>query len=162
LEEAIREGTDGQEEIQPEVYLELVYTGFIPDTYITEPAEKMEVYKKISAIQTQEELDRVVYELDDRFGPMPEEVLSLLSLAEIRIISRKLKIASVRERGGLVEVEFSQVSLISVDKVMRLIREGGDSVALDPRRPQYILLRTGSIGLKEKSEFIRDRLSRLL
>jgi len=162
LEEAIREGTDGQEEVQPEVYLELVYTGFIPDTYITEPAEKMEVYKKISAIQTQEELDRVVYELDDRFGPMPEEVLSLLSLAEIRIISRKLKIASVRERGGMVEVEFSQVSLISVDKVMRLIREGGDSVALDPRRPQYILLRTGSIGLKEKSEFIRDRLSRLL
>ncbi len=162
LDEAIRDMRDDVEESTPEVYMELVYTGFIPDTYIREPVEKMEIYKKISAIQTQDELDRVFYELDDRFGPMPDEVLSLLSLAEIRIICGRLKITTLKERRGMVEVEFGQVSLISVDKIMRLINEGGDSVALDPRRPHFILLKTGNIGLKEKSEFIRDRLSRLI
>ncbi|MBI9100908.1 MAG: transcription-repair coupling factor [Spirochaetales bacterium] len=162
LDEAIREMQDDPEERLPEVYMELVYTGFIPDTYISEPVEKMEIYKKISSIQNQDEYDRVLFELDDRFGPIPEEVLSLLSLSEIRIICGKLKISSIKERSGIVEVEFGQVALISIDKIMRLIREGGKSVALDPRRPQYILLKTGNIGLQEKSEFIRDRLSRLL
>ena len=125
LDEAIREMQDEPGEIQPEVYMELVYTGFIPDSYISEPVEKMEIYKKISSIQNQDEYDRVLYELDDRFGPIPDEVLSLLSLSEIRIICGKLKITTIKERRGIVEVEFGQVSLISVDKVMRLIQEGG-------------------------------------
>jgi transcription-repair coupling factor (superfamily II helicase) len=167
LDEAIREMAPeeaGIEKAAPpvEVYLELEYTGFIPDSYIIEAVEKMEVYKKISSIQTQEEMDRVSFELEDRYGPLPEEVSSLLSLAEIRIICGKLKISSLRERRGRAEVEFSQLALISVDKVMRLIREGGDSVALDPVRPQILILKTGAIGLKEKSEFLRDRLHVLL
>ena len=167
LDEAIRDMAPEEAGIEKtpapvEVYMELEYTGFIPDSYIREAVEKMEVYKKISSIQTQEEMDRVSFELEDRYGPLPEEVSSLLSLAEIRIICGRLKISSLRERRGRAEVEFSQLALISVDKVMRLIREGGDSVALDPVRPQILILKTGSIGLKEKSEFLRDRLTMLL
>ena len=167
LDEAIRdrspeEADKEKAESAQEVYLELEYTGFIPDSYIKEPVEKMEIYKKVSSIQTQEEMDRISFELEDRFGPLPEEAASLLSLAEIRIICGQLKISSLKERRGKVEVEFSRLSLISVDKVLRLIQEGGDSVGLDARRPQVLILRTGTIALKEKSEFLRERLSRLL
>ena len=40
--------------------------------------------------------------------------------------------------------------------------ESGGSVSLDPQSPQPLLIRTGNVGLKDKSEFISERLSRLL
>ena len=70
----------------------------------------MEVYKKIAAVSERDALERIHAELEDRFGPIPEEVSSLLSLAEIKIICRRLSIATLRERGGVVTLEFARVS----------------------------------------------------
>jgi len=150
------------EEEAPEVYLELDYSGFIPDSYVSDPTEKMEIYKKISSVTEEAELLSLQKEIYDRFGPMPDEIQSLLSLAELRIICRKLWISSLKERKNLAVITFARVARISVDKVMRLIRDSGGSVKLNPQKPDTIMIETESIGLKEKSEFIRDKLNRLL
>ena len=162
LDEAVAERSNKGEESREEVFLELDYSGYIPETYIREPVEKMEVYKKIAAIDSDDELEKVYGELHDRFGPLPESVSSLLSLAEVRIVCRKLRVRSLRERGGKVQIEFSRVSIISVDKVLQLMQTSGGKVKPDPKNPNILLMETGSIGLKEKSEFIRERLSALL
>lgn len=162
LDHAIRLLDDEQEVEDEEVYLELEYSGFIPDSYISEPMEKMEVYKKIASIGTEEELESIAGELQDRFGPLPDEVHSLLSLAEIRTLCRRLHVASLRERRGKLEVEFGKVAQISADRVVSLIQSSGGKVKLDPKRPQILIMDTASIGLKEKSEFIRGRLSALV
>ncbi|UCF98701.1 MAG: transcription-repair coupling factor [Spirochaetaceae bacterium] len=151
-----------QKEQPPEVYLELQYSGFIPDSYVPEAMEKMEMYKRIASVSGYEELDALQREVEDRFGPMPEDVRSLFAIAEIRILCRGLYVSSLKERNGQAIVEFSKLSQISVDRVMNLIRESGGSVSLDPKQPNCLIIKTGQIGLKEKSEFISDRLSRLL
>lgn len=145
-----------------EVYLELEYTGFIPDQYIEEPMEKMEVYKKIASVTTDAQFEELIGEIEDRFGPMPEEIQSLLALAEIRILARRLHVASLRERQGRLAVEFGKVASVSVDRVLSLIKNSGGAVSLDPQRPNVIIMETGRVGLKEKSEFIRGRLAQLL
>jgi len=150
------------DELQNEVLMELEYTGFIPDSYVTNPQVKMEIYKKIAAVQTNAEFEAVLSELDDRFGPIPDEVSSLLALAEIRIICRQLKIASIKEKKGEVSVEFSKVSDISVDKLLKLISENPKDVKLNPTKPNFLYIKLGSIGLKEKSEFLREKLSKLM
>lgn len=147
---------------QTEVLMELEYTGFIPDTYVTVPQIKMEIYKKIASIITDQELDSVLSELTDRFGPIPDEVSSLLALAEIRIICKKLEIASVKERKGEVRIEFSSVAKISVDKFMKLIQENPGTIRLNSAEPNCVYIKLGQIGLKEKSEFIREKLSKLV
>lgn len=163
LEEAVAERTeDEKKEDAPEVYLELDYTGFIPDNYINDPTEKMEVYKKIASVLSEEDLNRVHSELHDRFGPLPDEVQSLLSLAEIRIICGKLWISSMKERNGVVAVEFGKIARLSIDKVMRLTGKSGGLIKFNPRSQAGILIETGKIGLKEKSEFLREKLSALL
>ncbi len=144
-----------------EVLMEMEYTGFIPDTYIINPQIKMEIYKKIAAVTDEAEFDSVLAELADRFGPIPDEVSSLLALAEIRIICRKLSIKSIKERQGEVAVEFQQVSNISVDKILKLIRDNPNSVRLNQKLPNVLFIKLGKIGLKEKSEFIREKLSQL-
>jgi transcription-repair coupling factor (superfamily II helicase) len=158
---ALSSSRDGREEA-PEVYMELEYSGFIPDAYIPDPMEKMEVYKKIAGITTSEELDRAYREIEDRFGPIPDEMQSVLALAEIRIICRRLFITSIKEEKGTLRIEFSKLSKVSVDRIVRMVREGAGRVSLDPRMPNFLLLKTGSIGLKEKSEFLKDRLAQLV
>lgn len=162
LEEAVQERDPEVKERAPEVYLELTYTGFIPDSYIKDPSEKMEVYKKIAAIETEEELSGVNMEIYDRFGPLPDEVQSLLSLAEIRIICRELWIKSVVERKGVLDVEFGKLTMISPERVMKLITSSSGRVRYNPARPASLMMNIdANIGLKEKSEFIRDQISLL-
>ena len=146
----------------PETYLELDYTGFIPDTYISDPMEKMEVYKKISSIGTDQELEGIFTEIEDRFGPVPDEVYSLLALAELRILCRKLSIASLKERRGQIEVEFGKLVLINIERLLQMIRSSGGTIKPVPNAPNKIRMTSDGIGLKEKSEFIRGRLSQLL
>jgi transcription-repair coupling factor (superfamily II helicase) len=162
LDEAVARLSDEHYEAEEEPYLELDYAGFIPDEYISMPTVKMEVYKKIASIYSDQDLELLRAELSDRFGPLPDEAESLLALAEIRVICRKLSIANLKERGGIVTVEFSRVAKVSVEKVLRLMRESGGRIKLDPHRPNVLIIKTGSIGLREKSEFLRERLASLL
>jgi transcription-repair coupling factor (superfamily II helicase) len=159
LDDAVNRLEHSDYEAETEPLLELEYSGFIPDSYIDSPQEKMEVYKMIAAIRDKEELERVYAELLDRFGPLPDEAASLLSLAEIRIICRELAVSSLQERGGTVRVEFAKVSRLKVERLVRLMQESSGKVKLDPKKPNVLTLTTGSIGLKEKSEFIREKLA---
>jgi len=161
LDEAVRRLEDSNYEAETETLLELEYSGFVPDTYIDSSQEKMEVYKMIAAIREKDDLERVYGELLDRFGPLPDEAASLLSLAEIRIICRQLAVSSLKERAGTVRLEFAKVSRIKVERLIRLMQESSGKVKLDPKKPNVLLLTTGNIGLKEKSEFIREKLSSL-
>ena len=161
LEEAVQKLQNSDFVAEADVWLELEYTGFIPETYIELAQTKMEVYKKIASISTQEELERVYAELLDRFGPIPDEVQSLLALAEIRIICRRLSIASLKEKAGRVQIEFSKVSKVSVERLLRMMKESAGRVKLDPHHANILILETGKIGLKEKSEYIREKLEQL-
>lgn len=146
---------------ESEVLMELEYSGFIPDSYVHSSQTKMEIYKKIAAVQTKDELDSIYIELLDRFGPIPDEVISLITLAEIRCVCKKLNIASIREKNHVVYVEFSKVSEIKVDNVLNLIKQNPAMISLDATKPNMLILKTGKIGLKEKSEFICEKLNLL-
>ncbi|MDX9939887.1 MAG: transcription-repair coupling factor [Sphaerochaetaceae bacterium] len=162
LDETIAEMLkDGSIEEDKEVFLELDYSGFIPDSYISEPSVKFEVYKKIASIHADVQLQGLTAELEDRFGPMPEVVVNLLYIAELKIICRKLRIQHLKERNGLVTVEFAKVKDISIDKVMELIRLGNGKVGIDQRRMNVLTLRTDAVSLKDKSLFILETLQRL-
>ena len=163
LNEAVNRLT-AQKDYKPdsEVLMEMEYTGYIPDTYVTVPQIKMEIYKKIASITTDQEFEAIVNELSDRFGPIPDEVSSLLALAEIRILCRKLEIKSLREKQGEVKVEFANTANIRIDNFMKLIKDNPGTIRLDPTMPSVLFIKLGKIGLKEKSEFIREKLSKLL
>ena len=145
-----------------EVLMELEYSGFIPDSYVSNPQIKMEIYKKIASITTQAEFDGVLSELNDRFGPIPDEVSSLLALAEIRIICHRLNITRIKEQKNEVKIIFSSVSNIAIDKILKLIKDNPGTIRINPVGEQAIYIKLGKIGLKEKSEFIREKLSQLL
>ncbi|MBR6216797.1 MAG: transcription-repair coupling factor, partial [Spirochaetaceae bacterium] len=162
LEGAIQRLSNENFEEEQDALLELEYTGYIPETYITNPQIKMEIYKKIASVSSSDELERVYEELNDRFGPVPDEVQSLLALAEIRIFCKKLSVSTLKEKNGEVRIEFAKVANVSVEKVLKMMRESAGRVKLDPAHPNVLILKTGKIGLKEKSEFLREKIQALL
>jgi transcription-repair coupling factor (superfamily II helicase) len=162
LDDAVKKLEDEQYEADIETLMELEYSGFIPDSYIDSAQEKMEIYKKIAAVRALEELDSLTAELADRFGPPPDEAASLLALAELRIICRELSIYSLKERSGMIRAEFGKVSKVKVDRLIRLMKESSGKIKLDPKQPNVLIFTAGNIGLKEKSEFIREKLAALV
>lgn len=161
LNEAVERLSTSEYIPQSEVLMELEYTGFIPDSYVQNPEEKMEIYKKIAGITSRAELDAVYGELLDRFGGVPDEVMSLLTLSEVRIIADSLFITSIKEKGGVTKIEFGKVGNINIDRLMSLIKENPGTIRLDAAHPNMIIMQTGKIGLKEKSAFISEKLERL-
>ncbi|MDY0303731.1 MAG: transcription-repair coupling factor, partial [Sphaerochaeta sp.] len=145
-----------------EVFLELEYTGFIPESYIKAPSVKFEIYRKIASIANEEELHALSSELSDRYGPPPVEVANLLYIAQIKIICRKLHIIRLTERKQVVAVEFGKVADLNVGKVMNLIALSGKSIWLDPRRMYVMYMKMNVVELKDKALYLMEKLARLL
>lgn len=162
LNAAIEKLTRNGWEQSEEVLLELEYSGFIPETYIQEPEIKMEIYKKIAAIREEYDYELAQMELEDRFGPIPEEVNSLLSIAKIRIICKKLKVDSLKEKKGLVSILFNKKSQPNIDKLMKLISTSGNKIKMNPQNTYELIMSVEKIDINTKSEFIREKLEMLL
>jgi transcription-repair coupling factor (mfd) len=163
LDEQIKKLTDGETQGKDrEVYLELDYSGFIPDTYVRDPAMKMEMYKKIASVKDELSLEALRSEFEDRFGPIPEEVDNLLCIARVKTICHRLEIYHLSESHGIVQLEFSHVAAVNVSKVMRLISRSGGRVKADPARPNYLRMETSAVSLKDKAVFILEQLESII
>jgi transcription-repair coupling factor (superfamily II helicase) len=80
-----------------DVEIDLSVNAYIPDTYISDELIKIEMYKKIASIESKEDMQEVQDELEDRFSDMPKAVQSLLKIAYIKTLCKKLKIEKVRQ-----------------------------------------------------------------
>ncbi len=166
LDDAVRElQKKGETPEQREVFLELDYSGFIPDSYITVPSVKFDIYRRIALVRTEEELDRLTGELADKYGHPPVEVDNLLYIAEIKILCRKLSVIHLIERQGLVTLEFAHVADVNPTRVINLIAQSGGSVKYDfnnPSKANFLYMKTSAVSLKDKALFIMEKLQRLL
>jgi transcription-repair coupling factor (superfamily II helicase) len=94
--EEIRSG-EPRRETGP-VVMDLPLTALIPTDYIVDTELRLTMYRRIAAVEDERQLDEVRSELEDRFGPIPEEVEHLLVLIALRIRAQALGIESMIER----------------------------------------------------------------
>jgi transcription-repair coupling factor (superfamily II helicase) len=72
--------------IDPELTIET--PGFIPDDYVPDPGQRLELYKRLSAVETDDDLHGVMAEIEDRYGPLPGDVVLLGELMGVKAIAR--------------------------------------------------------------------------
>jgi transcription-repair coupling factor (superfamily II helicase) len=72
--------------IDPELSIET--PGFIPDDYVPDPGQRLELYKRLSAVETDDDLQGVMAEIADRYGPVPGDVVLLGELMGVKAIAR--------------------------------------------------------------------------
>jgi transcription-repair coupling factor (superfamily II helicase) len=95
LEAAVSElrGEPIHSAIDPELSIEV--PGFIPDDYVPDPGQRLELYKRLSAVVDDDELAAVVQEIADRYGPPPGDVVLLAELMGVKAIARKLGVLAL-------------------------------------------------------------------
>ncbi len=87
LNEAIKKAKGEPVTEKPEVEISLLGSFFIPENYISEEDERIEVYRKISSAEKSSEIERIENEIEDRFGKLPVNVRRILKWAKIKILA---------------------------------------------------------------------------
>lgn len=102
LNEAVKQekGIGVEESFDTTVDVEM--DAFIPPSYIPNETQKLDIYKRIAAIENDSESDEMLDELTDRFGDPPKSVTNLLSIALIKVLAHQAYMKEVVERGNTV------------------------------------------------------------
>ncbi len=98
---------------------------YIPPFYIRSESQKLDVYKRIAAIENDEELCDMQDELLDRFGDLPGAVVNLLKIAEIRAMAHQAGATSVSGDRAGVKVAMSAQARVDVTRIPGLIEAYG-------------------------------------
>ncbi|MGX7729960.1 transcription-repair coupling factor [Rhodococcus sp. 2H158] len=152
--EAFRAAADGRpvatEEAAKEVRVDLPVDAHIPPDYVTSDRLRLEAYRKLAAAHDDDAIAAVVEELVDRYGPLPEEVGRLVSVAKLRLLCREYALEEVAVSG--TQLKISPMHLPD-SKQMRLKRlYPAAQYRATSGLVQLPLPRTGGVG----SDRVRD------
>ena len=124
LNEAVIALKGGQEEEETfETVVDCDIDAFIPDGYIKNEYLKLDVYKRISAIETDDEYMDMQDELIDRFGDIPKSVDNLLRVAELKALAHRAYVTEVDINTQEIRIELYPKAKLDVTKIPALIAE---------------------------------------
>ncbi len=103
-----------------ETSMDVKIDAYIPEKYIDDEIQKIEVYKKIASIDNLDDFMDIKEELEDRFSAIPEPVYNLMDIAYIRSRAKILGIEEIREKGSEVLFQFESKESFN-DKIMKVI-----------------------------------------
>ena len=122
LEESIAELKGEAKKEPPEPVIDLDLDAYLPDTYVTDAAQKVELYKRIAAIGSRDEVTEVLEEIEDRFGEAPVPTHSLLAIAQIKAMAKQVGIGSISRKEDLVTIRMLSGLNLSEAAVRELSR----------------------------------------
>ena len=98
LDEVVKEMQGIKTEKEIDVQIDLNVTCYIPDEYIPDSAQKIEIYQDIALCKNEEDIQNVIDEMIDRFGNMPNQIENLIDISRIKMLCKKLEISRVQSR----------------------------------------------------------------
>jgi transcription-repair coupling factor (superfamily II helicase) len=111
-----------------ETTVELKSTAFIPDRYISDETLKLQMYKKIASVSSEQDQDDILDELMDRFGDVPVETINLIKISRIRSLAEKLCITRVHEEISKVVFDFAAVNPLKAEMLGRIVGQYGHRI----------------------------------
>ena len=106
-----------------DVQIDLDVTCYIPDTYISDSSQKIEMYQEIALCKNEEDIQNVIDEMIDRFGDMPKEIENLIEIARIKILCKKLNISKVQGKKNFVVFIFEPGEIdIDINELVKKYR----------------------------------------
>ncbi|MFD0051769.1 transcription-repair coupling factor [Actinomycetes bacterium NPDC127524] len=150
LKEAVEaKQNDKPAEERASIEIDLEIDAYIPDSYISDGHQKIEMYKRFRGITSIEEFQELQEEMLDRFGEYPDEVAYLFLIAEIKVYALQAGIESIKQSKQDVTILISQKESSNIDgqKVFQLSSKFGRMVGLgmDGSRMKLVLHTKGTV-----------------
>lgn len=108
-------GNRRPEPVASEVRIEVAVNAHLPDDYVTNQSARLEAYRRLAAAETEAEVDDVVAEWLDRYGPLPTQAEELAGVAKLRVEALRIGLTEVIQLRQ--EVKLSPVALSAAEEV---------------------------------------------
>ena len=146
LSEAVKEAKGIRTMDDFETTIDLNIDAFIPDSYIGNEFQKLDIYKRIAGIESQQEYDDMLEELIDRFGEPPKAVLNLLAIARLKALAHQGYVTEIKQLGKDVRItlyEKAKLDPAGIPAIMAQYRRGLQFKA--DHEPKFILTPQGRL-----------------
>ena len=157
LEEAVLEERGEEKRIETECSADLTVNANIPERYVPSAEQRMDLYRRIAAIRSDDDASDLLDELLDRYGEAPRSVLALLDVALLRASAAKAGVSDISQKKDVLRFTlgvFRPEALVSVCNLakykFRLTLAAGDTPALS------LKLKPGADVLETASELVED------
>ena len=158
LDEVVKEMQGIEIEQEADIQIDLNVTSYIPDTYIQDSNQKIEIYQNIALCQNENDIQNVIDEIIDRFGNMPQELENLIEISRIKYIAKTLKINKIASKKTAVVITF-QPGKKDLE-VVELVKKYGNKIKFSSGIKPMITLEIGSNHerqiLNDVTNFLRE------
>ena len=114
--------------------MDLNVDAFIPASYISNEYQKLDVYKRIAAIESREEMEDMAEELTDRFGDIPKKVEKLLEVAALKAQAHQLYVTAVEQKGEVYTFIMYEKAKVHPERIPKLIEDFRGGTDIQSRR----------------------------
>jgi transcription-repair coupling factor (superfamily II helicase) len=152
LEQTVRElkGEDLEDDLRATVNLRVDLR--IDGTYVPDMNQRLMLYRKVAAARHEDEIDRVLEEAADRYGPLPISVLNLGDYGRIRVMADRLGIDSIDREARVVVLKFRPQAKVDPVRLVSLVRQRPDLTLVPPAALRLSLDRAEGMGQKAQAD----------
>ena len=140
LDEVVKDMQGIEYEEEKDVQIDLNVSSYIPDDYIENTAQKIEIYQNIAIAKTEEEIRDVIDEVTDRYGNMPKELENLLDIARIKNMCKEKNIIKLIQKMNNIVFYFDN-NKFNMENIDLLVKQYKDSIRFSPGAEPYITLK---------------------
>ena len=121
-------------------------------SYIPNEYQKLDIYKRIASIESQEEMDDMMEELIDRFGDVPKKVQQLLTIAMLKALAHSVYVVAVEQKSEAIKFVMFERAKVKVEKIPELLEKyKGDLQFKVDANPYFTYQKKGK-NKKDKDE----------
>ena len=167
LDEVVKEMKGIEVKEEKDIQIDLDITSYIPDSYIEDSSQKIDIYQKIALCRTEEDIGNVIDEIIDRFGNMPGELNNLIEVARIKQLCKQAGVVKVTEKKNRTTNSQNVVFYFDKDRfdpqiIAKLLKKYGTKIKFSTGIEPYITLllknQTEEQLIKEIKEFLNFEL----
>ena len=148
LNEAVKEAKGIRTMEDFETSVDLNVDAYIPDSYISNEFQKLDIYKRIAGIETQQDYDDMLEELLDRFGEPGKAVLNLLAIAKLKAIAHQGYVTEIKQTGKTVQFTLYEKARLNTEGFPALMQKYRRGLQFkNEQEPKFILEPQGNLIL---------------
>jgi len=132
MEQAVAElkGSTTSRSIDPELHLP--FSAFLPQDYIPEPNQRLLLYRRLSGAEDEVEVQDLIAEMIDRFGPLPQEAANLAEAIRLKLVLRRAGIKRLDAAEGQAALTFAPEPPLAPERLVSLVRSNPKRYKLTP------------------------------
>ncbi|MCL2604581.1 MAG: transcription-repair coupling factor [Defluviitaleaceae bacterium] len=124
-----------------ETTIDISVDAYIPDRFIPDEQQKLEIYKKIALVANRQDYFDVQEEIEDRFGEPPRPVVNLLEVALMKAHARNIGVISITQKGQNIVIAFKADASVDVDKLTAIVTKNPSRLLFTMAQNPYLTIR---------------------